>query len=331
MKSRTWIGWALAGAAVIGAAATAGIYARAQQEIKVGRDRLARGGQVVGTTAGPVEYAEAAQGAPILLVHGAGGGYDQGLILAEVMLGDGFRTIAVSRFGYVGSPLPADGSTAAQADAYAALLDQLGIQRAAVVAISAGGPWALQFAQRHPDRVAAMVLVSAISGDPETDLGVFEDSRSKQGAFERVLQSDTVFWLISKVAQRQLVSLFGVPVEVQDRLGPRDRAWLAAYLEWIHPISLRMRGIRNEWANHSAVEAAGDLSQISAPTLVVHAVDDTLIPVSEGRHSAATIPGARYIEQPDGGHLHMRHHDEVGQEIQSFLSRQTSDAGAWMP
>lgn len=66
--------------------------------------------------------------------------YYHGLLIARTQFGDGFRTIAVSRFGYLGTPLPADPSPAAQADAYAALLDALGIQREPSLAPPPAGP-----------------------------------------------------------------------------------------------------------------------------------------------------------------------------------------------
>lgn len=64
-------------------------------------------------------------GPPVLLLHGAGGGYDQGLLIGETFLGAGYRFIAPSRFGYLRSAIPRDGSPGAQADGYAALLDTL--------------------------------------------------------------------------------------------------------------------------------------------------------------------------------------------------------------
>jgi len=109
--------------------------------------------------AGPIEYAEIGEGPPILLVHGAGGGYDQGLDLGVPLANSGFRVIAVSRFGYLRTPLPADASAAAQAEAHAALLDALKIERAAIMGASAGAPSTMQFALRHADRCSALVLL----------------------------------------------------------------------------------------------------------------------------------------------------------------------------
>ena len=62
--------------------------------------------------------------------------------------------------------LPADASPEAQADAHACLLDALGIPNAAVVGVSAGGPSAMQFAIRHPQRTAALVLLVPLSWRP---------------------------------------------------------------------------------------------------------------------------------------------------------------------
>ena len=87
--------------------------------------RVASGSLMADTRCGPIEYASVGEGLPVLLVHGAGGGFDQGLDLGGPLSPHGFRVIAMSRFGYLRTPLPADASAAAQADAHAALLDAL--------------------------------------------------------------------------------------------------------------------------------------------------------------------------------------------------------------
>jgi pimeloyl-ACP methyl ester carboxylesterase len=58
------------------------------------------------TAHGPIEYLEVGDGGPVLLIHGVVEGADHGPYLARTYLGEGFRVIAVSQFGYVGSPLP---------------------------------------------------------------------------------------------------------------------------------------------------------------------------------------------------------------------------------
>jgi pimeloyl-ACP methyl ester carboxylesterase len=102
----------------------------------------------------------------VLVIHGAGSGFDQGLDLAQPLVRRGFRVIAMSRFGYLRTPLPADASPEAQADAHACLLDALGVKQAAVIGGSAGAPSAIQLALRHPERCSALVLLFPMTWAP---------------------------------------------------------------------------------------------------------------------------------------------------------------------
>ena len=113
-------------ALVVGAIASYLAYAR---DLRATRDRLAAGSQIVATRHGPIEYTTWGEGPPVLVIHGAGGGYDQGVSIARAFGGDGFRWISPSRFGYLRTPLSADASTADQADAFADVLDALNIKR----------------------------------------------------------------------------------------------------------------------------------------------------------------------------------------------------------
>lgn len=72
------------------------------------------------------------------MIHGTGGGFDQGLRFADALIAHGVRVIAPSRFGYLRSDFPVNPSLAEQADALASLLDNLGIDRIAVIGGSAG-------------------------------------------------------------------------------------------------------------------------------------------------------------------------------------------------
>ena len=94
-------------------AALAGLLRRAtlaeyRHDIRKIRREVQEGGSIAVTKAGPIEYASEGRGAPALIIHGATGGYDQGLLLARSFAPAGVRTIAPSRFGYLRTPLPAD-------------------------------------------------------------------------------------------------------------------------------------------------------------------------------------------------------------------------------
>lgn len=157
--------WLILLALAFGAVAVGLVWQRDMRSIEA---HLAGSARVIQTRFGPVAYAEGGPGAPVLAIHGAGGGHDQGALLAQAFLPEGTRWISPSRFGYPGSGLPADPSPAAQADAFAELLDALGIDRMTVIAMSGGVPPALQFALRHPERIQALILLSLAPYAPLT-------------------------------------------------------------------------------------------------------------------------------------------------------------------
>ncbi len=196
-------------------------YLNYQSDINAARERVMSGNRIVETKCGTIEYATMGEGPPILIVHGAGGGYDQGILLARTMVGDGFRVIAPSRFGYLRTPLPANATPAEQADAHACLLDALNISRVAIVGFSAGGSSTLQFALRYPNRTSAMVLTSAIvqKGGPMD----FRDEIIHYVIFK----SDFIFWFITKYFEPNMISFFGVAPQVQANLTPEEKYWLS--------------------------------------------------------------------------------------------------------
>ena len=105
---------------LLGAALSRLAYLRYKRDIHHVRERISIGSHIAQTPCGPIEYAVAGDGPPLLVVHGAGGGYDQDLEFGRPLVRSGFRVIAMSRFGYLRTPLPADTSAAAQADVRAA-------------------------------------------------------------------------------------------------------------------------------------------------------------------------------------------------------------------
>ena len=142
---------------VIGIVYVVACYAR---DIRAARRRLdSLGSQVIETACGPIECAIVGQGYPVLVVHGALGGFDQGLFLARNIDVPNSQIISVSRFGFLRSPVPPGATLDTQADAFAALLDALEIRKAAVFAVSAGSTSAIRFAARHPERVSALIIL----------------------------------------------------------------------------------------------------------------------------------------------------------------------------
>src|SRR5512143_3823740 len=128
------------------------VHASYRREIGRARERVATGSEVVQTRCGPVEYAVLGRGPPILIVHGAGGGYDQGIEIGGPLARIGFRVVAMSRFGYLRTPRPEQAPALALADTLAARFGAQRIERAATLRASAGPPSAMEFALRHRER-----------------------------------------------------------------------------------------------------------------------------------------------------------------------------------
>lgn len=302
-----------------GGLAVAAMWARAayRRDLAGARARVSTGSEIAQTDCGPIEYAVRGEGPPVLVVHGAGGGFDQGLSTGRML--DGFRVIAPSRFGYLGTPLPRDASPEAQADALACLLYSLEVDRAAVVAFSAGAPSAMQLCLRHPDRCSALVLLVPLAWmDRPTPSARM--SRAMQSVVQYALHSDLVYWTATHVLRGAMTeSILGTPLADVERSSTADQRRVDDMLELVLPISLREKGLRNDQHVAQTLHRY-ELERMTVPTLVI-GVENCLYKTYEpARYTAKHIPGARFISYPDGGHLGVGHDAEISAEVRQFLA-----------
>jgi 2-hydroxy-6-oxonona-2,4-dienedioate hydrolase len=282
------------------------------------RAAVTSGGRMANTAAGPIEYAERGMGVPLLSIHGAGGGYDQGLSNAAELVGDGFRVIAPSRFGYLGTPVPADASPLAQAEAHAALLAELKIDKVVVVGISAGTRSAVEFALRYPDRVTALILMVPATYALESPVAI-EESRGSHFAFWLVnTGADFTWWAAEKIATSVLIRFLGVTPEVVAAASKGDQDRVMQIVRSVQPLSLRVSGINID--SNPALRRL-PLENISSPTLVISARDDLFNTLPAAEFAAATIPNAKLVVYEKGGHLLIGHDREVRAIIKQFLAK----------
>lgn len=306
----------LGGSALVG---TATILTAYEVELRPLRAKVRAGGRIAETVAGPIEYAIAGKGTPLLSIHGASGGYDQGLLIAAALVGDTFLTIAPSRFGYLRTPLPGDPSPAAQADAHAALLALLGTEPVIVLGVSAGAPSAMHLALRHPERVAALVLLSPLgyAPGPQAPLpgGEAMLKMSRNGA-------DFAYWSVLHLRPSSVIPFLGVPRELMKNAGVEDQQWIHQLLHSCLPLSMRLEGITNDAAVRLAIPTAPwPLEGIRVPTLILTSTDDLFHTQPAAEYAAAHIPGARLVVYPTGGHLFIGHLSDVRETVAAFLSR----------
>jgi 2-hydroxy-6-oxonona-2,4-dienedioate hydrolase len=311
------VGWAAfsAGLAVL-TVASASIFAPYRKELGRARSAALQGGSLVDTDRGLIECGVAGCGAPLLSIHGAGGGFDQGLAMAAALVGEGFHVIAPSRFGYLRTPVPRDPSLPAQADAHASLLGALNVSSAIVLGISAGARSAVELALRRPDLVDALVLVvPAIycrSGPASAD-----SSPGGRLALSLVnAGGDFAWWTVEKLKFSALVRLAGVPPKLFVGAPLSERERVMRLIRNVQPLSLRVAGLR--------LDAAVDLhelplEQIKAPTLIVLAEDDLYGTAAAARFAAARIPDVRLIVYKEGGHLLVGQAADTRTSIRDFL------------
>lgn len=308
----------LVGLALVGSLAVLGVigFSLGTSAADKRRSQLSAESLSADTRHGSIQYASWGEGPPVLVIHGAGGGFDQGRLLAEAIGGDSQRFISISRSGYLGSAMPPDPLTEAQAEALADLLDELDLERVNILAMSGGVPPALKFAEMFPNRTEKLVLLSSAPFTPFSP--IVEDRPIPTWAYSTLMGNDAVYWMLTKVAPQQLRSAFDARPELMTELPTNEIVFVDRLVEGFLPASDRLAGIENEVAAVDP-DATYDLEAIHAPTLVVHAKDDRLNPFPIAESIADRLPNAALIEFENGGHLLLGHHPGLRKKIDQFL------------
>jgi len=313
----------LAGIILIGIVIVATRYSR---DIRLARKRLASlGSQVVQMASGPVEYARVGSGYPLLVVHGAFGGFDQGLWAANSGDFTEYQVISVSRFGYLRTPLPPDANLNLQADAFAGLLDALGIQRVAVFGVSAGSTSSIRFAARYPERVSVLILFG-----PDAPGEVYM-TMPPRFFLDKILRNDFLYWAMLSLFGKKVQAVIGMAPKGYP-LTPEHEAFIKKMMFGSLPFSQRMDGeifesytLMPEFNESVLATSPYPLSQLKTPVLIINAADDPISIPENVRFLAEKIPNARLFVVPDGGHFVFGHEEEVKAEIARFLNSYIGD------
>ncbi len=261
-------------------------------------ERISGKSMVMPSPYGDIEFTEGGAGPDVLVIHGSGGGYDQGELLAQAVVGDQFHWITPSRFGYLRSTFHEGATFDDQARAYAYLLDQMGIKKVAVVALSHGGPSALLFAVLYPERVSSLTLVSCgVASSVARDQ---VQANQKGDMLTSIYKHDPLYWAITKLFRIQFLELLGANDVVIAGLNPYQRELVDQIVDYMNPVSLRSAGVSFD---NKAKMPGERIAAIKAPTLIFHATDDTLQLYHNAQFAASNIPGAKLVSFPRGGHL----------------------------
>ena len=296
---------ALAAGVVIAAFAMSLRYRRDLNAAQARLDAVDR--HVVSTQWGAVEYAERGSGDPGLVVHGIFHNCVGGLFSVRDF--PARRYIAPSRFGYLGSSMPPNATPAAQADAFAALLDALGIDRIDVIAESAGTTSALQLALRHPERVKRLVvLVGNLPGSPTATV---------QPSWAKLFNRQLPLWVLRTLAPSTMIRLVaGLPKGFA--MSREDARFVTEFIDSLFPVS--PEGVDFDAFVSDADVNDYNLEAIRVPTLIIHTKDDQVASHEASKRAAERIPSARFVSLESGGHLMLGQTEIIRDELADFFA-----------
>lgn len=188
-----------------------------------------------------------------------------------------------------------------------AVMDTVGLDRAAVMGFSQGGPMAIVFAATYPERTSALVLFGTfarILNAPDFDLGWPREM--VDGFLERYVTS----WGTPETLT--------LPFYAPSMLGD------AQYLRWLNRYerqSATPNDVRAMFEMDLEIDVREVLHTIRVPSLVIHRSGDRVCRVEQARWIAQQIPGAEYIELPGEDHFpNLGDRDAVIGAVERFLT-----------
>ncbi|MDX1745714.1 MAG: alpha/beta hydrolase, partial [Halobacteriales archaeon] len=189
-----------------------------------------------------------------------------------------------------------------------AVLDHAGIDRAAMLGESEGGPLAMLFAAAHPERTSHLVLQGSWvrqRTDAEWAWGAGDDA-----AFEEHLERVPERW--AQLPELWAYGLFGRDIG--------DPTWLNRHLLRLCINACAPRDVVDWMRVSREIDMREIAPAVRTPTLVLHCAGDELVDVENGRWLAEHIPEARYVERSGSGHTVWLRPESVIPDIREFLT-----------
>jgi pimeloyl-ACP methyl ester carboxylesterase/DNA-binding CsgD family transcriptional regulator len=187
------------------------------------------------------------------------------------------------------------------------VVDAAGFKRFALLGVSGGGPVAITYAMRHPERVSHLVLYGTYSRARRV-----RDDPEAVAVEETLIDLIRVGWGGTNPAFRRVFTTLFVPEATSEQM------------KWFDDIQQRSTSGETAIAMRNArsrIDVSDSTRTIKTPTLIMHANDDAVAPFKEGRRLAGLIEGSRFV--PLIGRNHILLEDEPAwreflRELQQF-------------
>jgi DNA-binding winged helix-turn-helix (wHTH) protein/pimeloyl-ACP methyl ester carboxylesterase len=169
------------------------------------------------------------------------------------------------------------------------VVDAAGLDRFPLLGISRGGPIAIAYAVKHPERVTHLVLYGAFSA------GLNHVGKPHQIEARRALVSlMRLGWGLNNPAFCKMFTCRFIPEAT-----PEHERWF----DQLQRVSTSPENAARLMECDDNIDVRPLLSQVTTPTLVIHCDRDQAVPAEMGRYIAAAIPNARYVSLPGANHL----------------------------
>lgn len=166
------------------------------------------------------------------------------------------------------------------------VIEAAGFDRFALLGVSQGAAIAVAYAAGHPERVTDLVLYGGYARGRRR--------RGQRAQEQALIAAIRAGWGSDEPAYRHLFSMLFIPRGTPDQLGWYDELLRSTISPQEAVRLFRARG---------GVDVQPDAGWVQAPTLVIHARDDRVVPVEEGRLLASLIPDARLVVLDSANHI----------------------------
>jgi pimeloyl-ACP methyl ester carboxylesterase/DNA-binding CsgD family transcriptional regulator len=173
------------------------------------------------------------------------------------------------------------------------IVDAAGITEPfALLGMSQGGSVCVGYAIRHPERVSKMILCGGYAR------GALKRSTEAAIQMNAAIIDLAKMWGSDNPAFRQVFTSRFIPEGTSEQVQWFNELCLKTVSPEMAPTILRARAI---------TDVTALLPHVKTPTLILHAREDGVVPLSEGRLLATEIPGAQFVELESRNHVLLAH------------------------
>jgi len=200
-------------------------------------------------------------------------------------------------------------------DDLAAVVDAAGLERFALLGVSGGGPTAIQYAVRHPERVTRLILYGTYAR------GRYRRSAPEVEQSRMLIDLMRVGWGGTVPAFRQVFSSTYIP-----SAGEEQKRWY----DELQQVSSSGEMAQRLWSSRTEIDISDVARRVTQPALVLHARHDRGVPYEEGRRLASLLPDACLVTLESDNHI-LQEHEPSWQvfvaEVRAFLGDAPTLAG----